>query len=561
MKTIDIGALRPRWRGAYNGSTTYVPNDILRFNGVIYRCIMECVEILPTDSNHFELLAQGSDTLTNKGELLTFDGQVQIAIPAGRNGEFLKMQNGMPEWSLQEGRVGANCKAIAKGSPVNASRVMAFLMDDGSIRCSGEGANFGNGSGIAANYYIPQTVSIDPINPPRTPFNAIYANRYGFYATTEDGDVYSWGYNNVGQLGHGDLISRPTATLISFFRDNDIKIKEVITPYEQHNVNTQVYFLTFDGEVYGVGNNAHGQLGDGTVVNKTIPVRCGFLTGIKKLVASCSYYTGMLALDANGEVWAWGYNGQGALGLGDTANRTSPSKISSVSNIVDIVSVGGHNSANTAIFTVSALLAADGKVYACGSNHAGILGQGDVVARTGFVQVQTDIKAKKIYLGGACYAVLAVVDENDELYVCGGNACGELGLGDVATRTILTKVNADFIDGIDKIGIFGSHNGTFVIVLDKSGKLWGTGYNANGQIACGSSFAAANSTFQLLAFSHPHLGLKSIDFFTCGISSDISLFALMDDGRVMACGMNNLGQLGTQPSNLHKAGTLETVLF
>ncbi len=108
MKTIDIGALRPRWRGAYSQSTTYVPNDILRFKGAIYRCIREGVEIEPTNGNYFELLAQGSDTLTNKGELLTFDGQVQTPIPAGRNGEFLKMVDGMPAWALQEGRPGAS---------------------------------------------------------------------------------------------------------------------------------------------------------------------------------------------------------------------------------------------------------------------------------------------------------------------------------------------------------------------------------------------------------------------------------------------------------------------
>lgn len=210
---------------------------------------------------------------------------------------------------------------------------------------------------------------------------------------------------------------------------------------------------------------------------------------------------------------------------------------------------------------MSVLVAADGKVYTCGSNFAGQLGHGDTTVKTGFMQVQTDVIPKKVFLGGGCYAVLAFVDENDDLYVCGNNARGELGLGDTANRSILTKVNADFEGGVESVGIYGSHNATFVIVLDKGGKLWGAGYNTNGQLARGTSFAAANTTFYPLAFSHPHLDLKIIDFFTCGMGGELSLFALTDDGRVMACGYNNVGQLGTQPSNLHKAGTLETVLF
>ncbi len=561
MKTLDIGSLRPRWRGAYSQSATYLPNDILRFNGAIYRCIRECADDEPTNTVCFELLAQGSNGLANKGELLTFDGQVQIPVQAGKNGEFLKMVDGMPAWALQQGRPGANCKSLAKGMPCNSTKTTVYLMDDGSIRCCGEGSYGVNGSGTGDHLYLPQNVSIDPINPPRTPFNAVYAGRFGFYATTEDGDAYSWGYNDVGQLGHGNTTNIPTATLISFFRDNDIKIKEVITPYEGHNTNTQAFFLTFDGEVYGVGSNAHGQLGDGTVVNKNIPVRCGFLTGIKKLVVSCSHYAGMLALDDNGDVWAWGYNAQGALGLGDITNRTSPTKIASISNIVDILSVGGHNDASNTIHNMSVLVAADGKVYTAGSNFAGQLGHGDTVAKTGFVQVQTDIVPKKVYLGGGCYAVLAFVDNNDDLYVCGANNRGELGIGNTTNTTILTKVEAEFVGGVDKVGIFGSHNATFVIVLDKSGKLWGTGYNDKGQLARGNSFAVANNTFYPMAFSHPHLDLKPVDFFTCGMSGDTSLFVLTSDGRVMACGFNNLGQLGTQPSNLHKAGTLENVLF
>lgn len=561
MKTIDIGALRPKWRGAYDKYATYSPNDILRFNGAIYRCIQESREIEPINGLYFEPLTLGSDTLTAKGQVLTFDGQVQVPVQAGNNGEYLKMVNGMPTWALQEGRAGANCKALCKGTPVNSIKTSAFLMDDGSIRCCGEGTHCVNGSGTADAVYLPQAVAIDPDNPPRTPFNAVYANHYAFYATTEDGDVYSWGHNDFGQLGLGHTADTPVATLISFFRDNDVKIKEVITPYEGYSQYCQTYFLTFTGELYAVGHNGHGQLGDGTTTNKSIPVRCGFLTGIKKVAVSITYYTGVLALEENGDVWAWGYNGQGALGFGDTTNRTSPNKISSVSDVKDILMVAGHNSGSTGIHSVSILVANSGKVYTAGSNFNGQLGVGDTTNRTGFVQMATDIIQKKVFAGGGCYLGIAFVDDNDNLFVCGSNDRGQLGLGDTTYRTTLTQVVAPFEGGVEKVGFFGSHNDGFTIVLDKAGKLWGAGYNGQGQIARGNSFVAVNAGFYPLAFSHPHLDLKIVDFYTCGLSGETSLFALTEDGRVMACGYNNLGQLGTQSANLHRAGTLETVLF
>lgn len=561
MKTIDIGVLRPKWRGAYDKYATYSPNDILRFKGAIYRCVKESQEFEPTNSAYFETLALGSDTLIAKGDLLSFDGQVQVPIPAGNNDEYLKMVDGMPAWALQEGRAGANCKALSKGLPVNSVKAFAFLMDDGSIRCCGEGSYYANGSGTADAVYLPQAVAIDPLNPPRTPFNAVYNGHYAFYATTEDGDVYSWGHNDFGQLGHGHTTDFPVATLISFFRDNNIKIKEVITPYEGYSHSCQTYFLTFTGEVYGVGYNGYGQLGDGTTVNKTIPVRCGFLTGIKKVIASITHYTGILALDENNEVWAWGYNGQGALGFGDTTNRTSPNKISSVSDVKDILFVAGHNTGSTTIYSMAVLITNSGKVYTCGSNFAGQLGVGDTTNRTGFVQIATDIIPKKVFLGGGCYGVLGLVDNNDNLYVCGANDRGQLGDGTTTNKTTLVKITAKFEGGVDKAGFFGSHNDSFSIVLDKSGKLWGAGYNGNGQIARGSSFAAVNNTFERLAYSHPHLDLKITDFQTCGLAGETTLYALTEDGRVMACGYNNFGQLGTQSANLHKAGTLENILF
>ena len=70
------------------------------------------------------------------------------------------------------------------------------------------------------------------------------------------------------------------------------------------------------------GDNAHGQLGIGTKVNSNIPVAVtGLPTGIIDVRAGGEH---ALALDAAGNVWAWGDNQYGQVGNGTTTDVLLP---------------------------------------------------------------------------------------------------------------------------------------------------------------------------------------------------------------------------------------------
>jgi len=83
--------------------------------------------------------------------------------------------------------------------------------------------------------------------------------------------------------------------------------------------------LKDNGAVWAWGNNAGGQLGDGTNTQSLTPVQVidpgdptGYLTGIKAIDSGTSYWLNLkghtLALKQNGTVWAWGNGWDGQLG-------------------------------------------------------------------------------------------------------------------------------------------------------------------------------------------------------------------------------------------------------
>ena len=77
--------------------------------------------------------------------------------------------------------------------------------------------------------------------------------------------------------------------------------------------------LRQDGTVWAWGQNSYGQLGDGTSMQRTNPVRVPGLSGVVALAAG-QYHS--LAVKSDGTVWAWGYNLNGQLGDGTTTQRT-----------------------------------------------------------------------------------------------------------------------------------------------------------------------------------------------------------------------------------------------
>ncbi|MBI5561616.1 MAG: hypothetical protein HY894_01995, partial [Deltaproteobacteria bacterium] len=94
--------------------------------------------------------------------------------------------------------------------------------------------------------------------------------------------------------------------------------------------NSYTVALRSDGTLWAWGANNSGQIGDGTNINRTAtPVQIGTGTDWSQAAAG-SYHT--VALKSDGTLWAWGYNGDGALGDGTGINRYAPVQVGTDAN-------------------------------------------------------------------------------------------------------------------------------------------------------------------------------------------------------------------------------------
>jgi alpha-tubulin suppressor-like RCC1 family protein len=95
-----------------------------------------------------------------------------------------------------------------------------------------------------------------------------------------------------------------------------------------------------DGTLWSWGFNNTGQLGDGTNVAKSSPVQIGSLTTWYKLGNGFNF---SMSLKTDGTFWSWGGNAQGQLGLSNLTVYSSPKQIGTVTTWSKLSSGGNAN--------------------------------------------------------------------------------------------------------------------------------------------------------------------------------------------------------------------------
>ncbi|XP_012592732.2 RCC1 and BTB domain-containing protein 2 isoform X1 [Microcebus murinus] len=180
-------------------------------------------------------------------------------------------------------------------------------------------------------------------------------------ATTE-GEVFTWGHNAYSQLGNGTTNHGLVPCHISTNLSNKQVIEVACGSY--HSL-----VLTSDGEVFAWGYNNSGQVGSGSTANQPIPRRVTGCLQTKAVVnIACGQMCSMAVVDT-GEVYVWGYNGNGQLGLGSSGNQPTPCRIAALQGIrVQRVACG---------YAHTLVLTDEGQVYAWGANSYGQLGTGN----------------------------------------------------------------------------------------------------------------------------------------------------------------------------------------
>lgn len=153
-------------------------------------------------------------------------------------------------------------------------------------------------------------------------FTSLSARRLHTCGLTTDGAAYCWGSNSLGELGDGTITSSSTPVHVVGSGASPLVFTSV-SAGDLHTCGT-----TGDGGVYCWGFNANGQLGDGTTANRTAPVLVvgsGAAPLLFTSVAGGEAHT--CGLTISKAIYCWGYGSDGELGNGARNNQLTPFRI------------------------------------------------------------------------------------------------------------------------------------------------------------------------------------------------------------------------------------------
>ncbi len=298
-----------------------------------------------------------------------------------------------------------------------------------------------------------------------------------------------------------------------------------INTYNSCDIISEIYNNTFykiySNKVYAYGDNRNMQLGIGSdkeVVR--IPQKVLFKEKIKD-IKSIWHRTYFITI--TNKLYACGINYNGQLGIGSHGKGVHiPQKVLLEEKIKDIKS----NCKQTCFITVN------DEVYACGDNENGLAGIGShnkVVCIPQKVLLEEKIKDIKLNCKQTCFITV-----NDEVYACGDNDDGHLGIGSHDKDVYIPqKVLIE-----EKIkNIKGDYYHTYFTTIDNT--VYACGDNNAGQLGIGSHDKYIYNPQKVLIEEK----IKDINF-----KCERTYFTTIND-EVYVCGNNNYGQLGVDSHN------------
>ena len=391
------------------------------------------------------------------------------------------------------------------------------------------------------------------ITPPKTSrgirFNQISAsdNFAGFsIGVTSDGNAYAWGGNDYGQLGQD-----PSTTATQYAPTKVPLPDGAATGFTYTQVaagGTHVLAIGSDQTVYSWGHNQYGQLGDGSRQDHSKPQPVKGPDGQPfKATQVTAGFTDSAAIDLNGRVYVWGSETK------DQDTYSAPKLTPALAKDPSGSDKGLKAVQVSARYSFLMALDADGNVYTWGYNNHGQLGNGQSTGKysTAYAadpapvpdpkNASKTFKARMIS-SGEVHAL--AIGQDGTAWAWGMNADGQIGGGTLTDRSTPTQVKspADASQAFQAAQIIAG--ATYSLAIDQSGTAWGWGENTFDQL--GSN----QGTSELLVPSQvsPPAGQGNAGkgFAVARISAGSACsLAIGQDGKSYSWGYNYRGQLGT----------------
>ena len=194
------------------------------------------------------------------------------------------------------------------------ARTHALFDSKGTVYAcgSGDAGELGNGSTSSSSTPTP-VIGL----PSGVQVTSLTSSWEGSGALLANGDYYNWGYNAAGQLGNGTTANSAVPVEV----DLAGPVRQVFQGGSGPK-NGQTIAILRDGDTWTWGDNDRGQLGIGTVTSSEVPVKVHVPDGVTFSMVSSGGYASY-GIDSTGRLWAWGDNRSGQLGTSSEQQRAT----------------------------------------------------------------------------------------------------------------------------------------------------------------------------------------------------------------------------------------------
>lgn len=337
-------------------------------------------------------------------------------------------------------------------------RHAALVTRQGEVFCWGEENGGRLGHKVDADISQPKLVEALA----NTSIESVACGEYHTCALTPSGELYTWGdgSRSAGLLGHGSNRSQWLPRRVVGPLDG-VRVSKVACG-EWH-----MAVVASSGELFTFGDGTFGALGHGDTRTVLLPKQVASLKGFKSITVACGpWHTAavvevladhMSGKSSSGKLFTWGDGDKGRLGHGDKERKLAPMCVAVLKNC-DFVQVACGQ-------TLTVALTVSGQVFTMGSPVHGQLGNPQADGKAA-VLVQDKLRGEFVEeISSGSYHV-AVLTSKSEVYTWGKGANGRLGHGDVEDRIVPTLVEALKDKQVKSISCGSSF--TAVICLHKS---------------------------------------------------------------------------------------------
>ena len=593
-------------------------------------------DLLFSLAGHDSPVVMGSSTFHRSGTSMDSGATSVTSLSIGQTHACAVVSDAVRCWGVaSSGQLGNGVASVTSEDPVPSSAVSGltplevsvspskgtgggfscalYSVDssgDRRILCWGQGSSGEIGGGSSASANSPDSanpVSLEggiPLGAAESsgalsssPYDVaeISIDNYGMFgcARSVQGHIKCWGYNNYGQLGHGNTSTASDGP-------NEMGANLAFVPLGSNRTSLQVSVgaehacaLLDNGSVKCWGRNQNGVTGQGTTsgnigdeseeMGDDLPVIDLGAGRTATEISSGSYHT--CAILEDGSVKCWGKGGSGRLGIGNSSNMgDGANEMGDYLPAVDLgtgrtaISISSGNSHTCAILD-------SGVVKCWGLNTYGQLGQGhnypigdgygledgiqchptlneptdrECLARMGdglpAVDLGDDRTAVQISAG---HSHTCAILDNGSVRCWGSNGIGRTGLGTGSGNTGDSSgemgdnlPTVDLGSGKKASSISAGYSHTCALLNDLSVACWGG--NGEGALGIGSTDHVGDSSGEMGD------SLQAADLPTTTSSSVIAGFyhscGIMEDGTVRCWGQDDNGRLGVYRDSNNNIG-------